>query len=251
VPFLRVLRDRRGYETTYLMHWFPEGHRQRSRVLYVFRTPAGVRVGRSALDRDVLPAIERQYPGVDFDWPSIFENRQVVESAPELRRRRPRRDEPAATPVATEAPVVAEPAQPAPPPLPGAPAIPSAVEGETPDEQVAFLNRWYPVIRERIAQRTTDPMRRDALNALAERLSPLAWNDADATAAGLRQAAEALDRLSQILTRRRRRVRRRPATPGDSGSAEPAGEPALPPEAPESSLDSAAPPGQDGDGYEV
>ena len=54
VPFLRVIRDKRGYETTYLMHWYREGNRQRSRILYVFRTPGGVRVGREALEPDVL-----------------------------------------------------------------------------------------------------------------------------------------------------------------------------------------------------
>ena len=57
MPFLRILRDKRGYETSYLMHWFREGHRQRSRVLYVFRTPGGVRVGRTPLDRET----ERSY----------------------------------------------------------------------------------------------------------------------------------------------------------------------------------------------
>ena len=46
MPFLRVIRDKRGYETTYLMHLYREGHRQRSRILYVFRSPGGVRVGR-------------------------------------------------------------------------------------------------------------------------------------------------------------------------------------------------------------
>ena len=42
MPFLRVIRDKRGYETTYLIHWYSEGTRQRSRILYVFRTPSGL-----------------------------------------------------------------------------------------------------------------------------------------------------------------------------------------------------------------
>ena len=91
MPFLRVLRDKRGYETTYLMHWFRDGSRQRSRVLYVFRTPGGVRVGRAPLEPDVLRQIEARYPEVVFDWPAVRENQQVIEPPPEFRRRRPKR----------------------------------------------------------------------------------------------------------------------------------------------------------------
>jgi hypothetical protein len=88
------------------------------------------------------------------------------------------------------------------------PPIPSAIEGATPDEQTAFLVRWYPILRERIPQRTADPARRDALLALAERLNPAAWTDADQIAAGLQQAGEALERLSRVFARRRRRSKR-------------------------------------------
>ena len=94
MPFLRILRDKRGYETTYLMHWFRDGNRQRSRVLYVFRTPGSVRVGRTALDRDVLRQIESSYPDIEFDWNAVRENQQVIEPAPEMRRRRPKRRSP-------------------------------------------------------------------------------------------------------------------------------------------------------------
>ena len=59
MPFLRVIRDRRGYETTYLMHWYRDGTRQRSRILYVFRTPGGVRVGRDSLDPQILKDLEK------------------------------------------------------------------------------------------------------------------------------------------------------------------------------------------------
>ena len=222
MPFLRVLRDKRGYETTYLMHWFRDGSRQRSRVLYVFRTPANVRVGRLPLDRDVLRQLEVRYPDIVFDWESVRENQQVIEPVPDIRRRRPKRDEQesAPTPVA-EAPVP-EPVA----PVPAVPQIPNAIEGSIPDEQIAFLLRWYPVIRDRIAVRMTDPARREALAALAERLNPAAWTDADHITEGLQQAAEALERLSRVLTRRRRRNRRRStstdATPAGSAEATPA-----------------------------
>ncbi len=79
MPFLRVIRDKRGYETTYLMHLYREGHRQRSRILYVFRSPGGVRVGRGALDPEVLREIEAQYPDIAFDWKDVREHQQHIE----------------------------------------------------------------------------------------------------------------------------------------------------------------------------
>ena len=214
MPFLRVIRDKRGYETTYLLHWYREGGRQHSRILYVFRTPHGVRVGRSALDPDVIRQIEQHYPDIAFDWAVVRENQQVVEPPPvDQRRRRPRRDE-ADAPVT----VLATPAPPPPPspagepPVPPAarPIVPAVIEGETPDQQIAFLVHWYPILLERVPQRTSDPARTEALLALAERLNAAGWSDADQIATGLQLAADALERLSHVFSRRRRRPRRRP-----------------------------------------
>jgi hypothetical protein len=204
VPFLRVIRDKRGYETTYLMHLYREGHRQRSRILYVFRSPGGVRVGRGALDPEVLREIESLYPDIAFDWKDVRDHQQHIEMSVEPRRRKPPKREEAAE-------TTPEAAAPAPPPVPTAPspgAVPSVIEGATPDDQIAFLGRWYAIIRERIPRRTSDPVRQEALLALTERLNPAAWTDADQIAVGLQQAAEALERLSRVFARRRRRGRR-------------------------------------------
>src|SRR5689334_18741193 len=94
------MRDKRGYETIYLMHWFREGARHRSRILYMFRTPGGVRVGRVALEPETIRQIEAQHPDIEFDWHAVRETQQVVEPPPDFRRRRPRReqDEPASAP---------------------------------------------------------------------------------------------------------------------------------------------------------
>lgn len=211
MPFLRVIRDKRGYETTYLMHWYRDGNRQRSRVLYVFRTPGGVRVGRDPLAPEILREIEARHPDIAFEWKTIRDNQQTIEPAVEQRRRRPRSEgaEPAA------APAPAQPAPSAAPPVEAAERakpVPSALSGATADEQITFLNEWYPAIRERIERRVTDPARREALGALAERLNPSAWTDADQITTGLQQAGEALERLSRVFARRRRRGRRRPST---------------------------------------
>ena len=211
------------------MHLYREGHRQRSRILYVFRSPGGVRVGRGALDPDVLREIEAQYPDIAFDWKDVREHQQHIEMSPEPRRRKPpKREEAAAAPPEAPEPgtgtgISHHPSPSLAAPAPSAGAVPSAIEGATPDDQIAFLGRWYALIRERIPRRTSDPVRQEALMALAERLNPATWTDADQIAVGLQQASEALERLSRVFSRRRRRARRRPndsrpASPGPTPS---------------------------------
>lgn len=236
MPFLRVLRDKRGYETTYLMHWFRDGSRQHSRVLYLFRTPGGARVGRTPLEPEVLRQIEAQYPEIAFDWSAVRENQQVIEPPPEYRRRKPKREEaeaeeeavtataPPATPEPMAAPadvpphvIVSAPAPAQQPQQATRPPIPSVIGGVTSEERVAFLTEWHPLICERIVLRTADPLRREALGALAEQLNPAAWTDDAQVATGLLTAAEALERLSRVLARRRRGSRRR------SGDRKPGG----------------------------
>ena len=219
MPFLRVIRDKRGYETTYLMHLYRDGARQRSKILYVFRTPGGVRVGRDPLEPDVLRQIESQYPDIQFNWATVRESQQVIETSIEPRRRRPRRED--ETPTVAPSVPVAPAAAPAAPVAPAPPrvAFPSVIEGETPDERIAFLTHWHPIIRERIPHRTSDPARQEALNALADRLNPANWTDADEITAGLQQAAEALERLSHVFAKRRRRGRRKSKEPRPADSA--------------------------------
>jgi hypothetical protein len=217
VPFLRVIRDKRGYETTYLMDWHREGDRQRSHILYVFRTPGGARIGREALDAERRREIEARYPDIVFDWSAVLKTQQIVEAAPEPRRPRRRRREEGEAAAPSDTPVDAprEPASGG-----GSIAIPSLIDGSTPDERLAFLAEWYPRIRERVLQRHADPARREALLALTERLNPTGWTDADRITTGLETAAEALERLARVLGRRRRRRRPRPAQPTPSGAAE-------------------------------
>ena len=47
------------------------------------------------------------------------------------------------------------------------------------------------------------------LLALAQRLDSAAWTDVDQITAGLQQAAEALERLSHVFAKRRRRPKKR------------------------------------------
>ena len=74
MAFFRFNRDKRGYEHFYIVE--PVTNRRgksRPRVLYWYRTPPNVRVGRAPFDTDVQRALEAQNPNVSFDWRKIIE----------------------------------------------------------------------------------------------------------------------------------------------------------------------------------
>jgi hypothetical protein len=76
VPFLRLTRDRRGFENTFLMHADRPG--DRPRLLYWYRTAPGIVLGRSPLDEDAIRTIEEQHPDIEFDWPAILALSEVM-----------------------------------------------------------------------------------------------------------------------------------------------------------------------------
>ena len=74
MPFLRHARDKRGYETTFVMHSYRPGQGQsagRTRLLYLFRTPSNRKVGRALLDPEVMEALEHTHPDLTFDWSGL------------------------------------------------------------------------------------------------------------------------------------------------------------------------------------
>ena len=97
MPYLRYSRDKRGYEHTYVLHGSRAGGRPR--ILYWFRTPPHVVVGRDALDEEATKAIEASHPGLDFDWLKMHRERPKPPSRsvamPERMQRGNRRSGPA------------------------------------------------------------------------------------------------------------------------------------------------------------
>jgi hypothetical protein len=74
MAFLRFTRDKRGYEQFSLVE--PTTNRRgksRQRLLYWYRTPPNVRVGREPFDESVRRALEAQNPTIQFDWRKIAE----------------------------------------------------------------------------------------------------------------------------------------------------------------------------------
>lgn len=76
------------------MHASRQHGRARQRILYWFRTPPGVKVGRPALDEEAIRWIEEHNPEIQFNWQKILEAQPApaVASAEDAKNRRPRRD---------------------------------------------------------------------------------------------------------------------------------------------------------------
>ncbi|MDP6373089.1 MAG: hypothetical protein QF634_11320 [Vicinamibacterales bacterium] len=91
MPFLRFARDSRGYVSTFLVHTVGSGRSSRSQLLYWFRSPPNVQVGRPALDDATIASIEAAYPEIAFDWPDLLSQRPPPAEAERWanRRRRP------------------------------------------------------------------------------------------------------------------------------------------------------------------
>jgi hypothetical protein len=73
VAFLKFSRDRRGYEHFYLVEPTTRRGKTRQRVLYWFRSPPNIRVGREPFDDDARRRLQAQNPGVTFDWRRILD----------------------------------------------------------------------------------------------------------------------------------------------------------------------------------
>ena len=74
------------------------------RLLYFFRTPPGVRVGRAPIDEDAIRLLEEHNPDIQFDWSRILKAPGVDQSPPDVHReRRDRREQrPARRPAVAE-----------------------------------------------------------------------------------------------------------------------------------------------------
>jgi hypothetical protein len=89
VVSLKFSRDRRGYEHFSLVQPGNRG-KARPRVLYWFRTPPNIKVGRSPFDPEMRRALEAQNPDITFDWEAIVRTPIPPPMEPERWRERRR-----------------------------------------------------------------------------------------------------------------------------------------------------------------
>ena len=249
MPNLRFTRDKRGYENTFLVHTFRRRGKSRQRILYWFRTPPNVKVGRSALDEDAIRSIEEHNPDLSFDWPKILELKPPPapppEGGPKPRPSRRVKDAPrraAAKPSAPEsgtavlavaeqardfaerAELVAEPPEGAAVggenqgrgdrrdaggAAPGGDAGRSPVEVLIGREPASRLRARFLELQARITERGGDAARAETLRAQAASLNPDTWVTADEAKKGLEEFEPRLQELGRLLGLRKRRRSRR------------------------------------------
>jgi hypothetical protein len=251
--FLRFSRDKRGYENTYLCHTYRYNGEVRLRVLYWFRTPPWVKVGRLALDSEAIRAIEESHPRLRFDWDTILKVKPPpppsnLETDARMRRRRGRVEavsSPGRTPARAPRGKQVET-----PELPKAatdvaaaceagtevtPVVGSVIdstrveertshvtEGLTDEHGLARLRARHVELQDRISQKVQDPDKLKRLRGEAARLDPDGWQTVE-------EARERLETLDQATTairsalgrpRRRRRGGTRHRRRPDGGDAD-------------------------------
>lgn len=216
MPFLRLTRDRRGYEHTFLLHARFPG--ETPRVLYWYRTAPDVLVGRPALDEEAIRTIEEQHPHIEFDWPAILVLREAMPPEEEeerpvrpQRRGRPPRREGQGQPPPRQQPT---PARAAAPPEPEAlareedpAAEPAEVQPTTRGlleelvgrEIATRLRARHSEIMARIHEQGFDPPTLEAWTARADALDPDNWLTPEAVLSGVRDADHRFESLRTEL----------------------------------------------------
>jgi hypothetical protein len=232
VPFLRLTRDRRGTENTFLLHADRPG--DRPKLLYWYRTAPGILLGRAPLDEDAIRTIEDQHPEIDFDWPAILALSEVMtpeDEAPARPRQQEGRRQRSRDQQRDPAP---RPRQQAPSPDPGpadafdetaadvadesmaeeplsadadsadeAPVAPRHTHGlleELVGREIATrLRARHSELSARIHERHADGAERDRWMARAEALDPDMWLTAEAVLEGVRRADGLFDSLRHEL----------------------------------------------------
>jgi hypothetical protein len=218
VPFLRLTRDRRGVEHTFLLHAATPG--ARPRVLYWYRTGPDVLIGRPALDEEAIRTIEEQHPEIEFDWPAILALREAMppeeEQAPvrQPRKGRPARREGVPPRQAERRPTPAEPEEAA-AEAEGAAEVDAAgpepsAEAEMPTtrglleelvgrEIATRLRARHAEVMARIHEQGFDEQTLAMWVSRAEALDPDTWLTPDAVLAGVRDADARFEELRRAL----------------------------------------------------
>lgn len=217
MPFLRLTRDRRGAEHTFLMHAAQPG--ERPRILYWYRTVPGVLIGRSPLDEEAIRTLEDQHPGIDFDWPAILALSEVMTPEDETvavrpqkpgrqrqgrdrfedgqrRERGPRAEPPPPEP--SSAPD--EEGEPAAPEFEPEPIHTHGLLEELVGREIATrLHARHAEICARIDERHPEGETRDRWLRRAEPLDPNTWVTPEAILEGVRSADALFDTLRREL----------------------------------------------------
>ena len=236
MPYLRFSRDDRGYEHTYVLHGLRGG--SRPRLLYWFRTPPNVNVGRLPLDEDAIRAIEESNSDLAFDWARMLrvkpppapvrsndDGGRRPRSGSGVRRARRPGPEPAKAGNASEArrgeaagaeasgAGGREAAGLAVDPVDEREAVAEAAPGHpvaalVGDDGLARLRAQYAELRARLSESRAEPRLREQVSARVEALNPDGWRPGEEAVRGIERFESEAAAVKADLGRRRRRAPR-------------------------------------------
>jgi hypothetical protein len=220
----RVFRDRRGVDTVLLTASRKVDGRPVTHVIYAFRTPSGLSLGREVFDADTIHLLEARYPDLEFDWARL--NRTLASGAQPSpgESRGPREGSPDAAPDRARA-ARAERRQPVPPEDHGA-----SEDDERPAPTLGVLREQHRLLVQHIYQRVQSVADRELLLAEAATFEPDRL--ASAGVAPVQVAAEVAGGVRRLESRlpgarptvpapgKRRRSRRRRRGGGSSTGGE-------------------------------
>lgn len=233
MPFIRHMRDKRGFDSLYVMHAYRPTPQDphRTRVLYMFRSPSHVGVGRQPLDAEVMEALEHTHPDLSFDWQALTRERAAarvdLQERPTRSRSSPSRSGPSRSGPPRSAPP--RPVSPPPRAAPVVPLVPRAHDGSVlsrvlGEAESAALRRRHTDLLDRITRRSRTPEERDRLLERARRLNPDDWPDEAAVRAAAPSISADWGVIAAELPGRRRgrrggRRRAQAAAPAPGASA--------------------------------
>jgi hypothetical protein len=188
------------------MHAYRAGHGSRARVLYFFRTPSNVKVGRRALDPEVREGLEHTHPDLAFDWAGLTREPVLPRFDPRERPERPARPSTGSGRGERVEPRRPPPSVAAPPPE----VVPAIIEDDSVlgrtlgGQEAARLRGRYNEMLQRISRRARTPEDRDRLTERAIRLNPDDWADASVVRAAVTAIEAEWDAVVSELPLRRR-----------------------------------------------
>ncbi|MCE2539551.1 MAG: hypothetical protein J4G16_03980 [Acidobacteria bacterium] len=234
MPYLRFSRDDRGYEHTYVLHGLRSG--SRPRLLYWFRTPPNVNVGRLPLDEDAIRAIEDSNAELTFDWAKMLrvkpppapvrpdeDGRRSRSRSGARRERRAAPERPgagraaddrrrrAAGPDAGRAgrqEALGAAAGSGGEPDSGVAAAGHPVAALVGDDGLARLRAQYAELRARLTESRAEPRLRERVSARVEALNPDGWRPGEEAVLGIERFESEAAAIKADLGRRRRRAPR-------------------------------------------
>jgi len=229
MPYLRFSRDKHGYESTYLLHTFRSEGGSKPRLLYWFRTPPSLRVGRYPFDEEAIRSIEASNPNLSFDWSKMLKVRPVsVPNKNVVKKRKSAGNKNRSSSEGNKDVLDLKPArQTMSLDLEQEDQRPNVVPAEEEestesvddewrhpvsvlmgDEMLARLRGRYTEIQVRIAEKWSDLAKRDSIKARAENLNPDSWRTFEDAVRGIERFEAEAQEIKNLLGRRPPRVRR-------------------------------------------